>query len=81
MEAAQTEVAGQIEAITAQLDGLTEEDEVYASLLEQKTALEAKQTELAQQLSTMHEQKTFLEQNIAAFEAASAEAEAQLVAA
>ncbi len=50
VEAAQTEVTGQIEVIEAQLDGLTEEDEAYISLLEQKTALEAKQTELAQQL-------------------------------
>ena len=81
VEAAQTEVTGQIEVIEAQLDGLTEEDEAYVSLLEQKTALEAKQTELAQQLFTMQEQKTFLEQNIAAFEAASADAEARLAAA
>ena len=57
VEAAQTEVTGQIEVIEAQLDGLTEEDEAYVSLLEQKTALEAKQTELAQQLFTMQEQK------------------------
>ena len=41
VEAAQTEVTGQIEVIEAQLDGLTEEDEAYVSLLEQKTALEA----------------------------------------
>ena len=78
IENALTEMKNQLEILEEQLAKSESSDEIYETLLAQKTELESQITAQSEALSTLIAQKEALEAGISAFESAKPEAEARL---